>query len=109
MDWRLDVVPRPPFHIVPPPMMAVGYFFMKKLVFDLADEVFDAGDALIVRNKEQEARIALSNIMNVNFSAFTNPPRVRLSLGRLSVFGNRISSCPRYALFRSRRARWSMS
>jgi len=36
--------------IVPIVMAVVGPFFMKKLIFDLVDEVWDAGDALVVRN-----------------------------------------------------------
>ena len=34
-----------------------AYRFMKKLVFNLADEVLDAGNALVVRSGGQEERI----------------------------------------------------
>jgi hypothetical protein len=81
------------FVIVPIIMTVVGYSLMKKLVFDLVDEVLDDGSALIVKNGRQEERIALSDIMNVNYSAYMNPPRVTLSLRRPSVFGDRISFC----------------
>ncbi len=48
--------------IMPIIMAAFGYFIMKKLVFDLADEVFDDGDALIVRfGSEQGADSAFSD------------------------------------------------
>jgi hypothetical protein len=57
------------FVIVPIIMTVVGYSFMKKLVFDLVDEVLDDGSALIVKNGRQEERIALSDITNVNYSA----------------------------------------
>jgi hypothetical protein len=79
--------------IVPIVMAVVGYTFMKKLVFDLVDEVFDDGNALVVRNGGKEDRIALSNIVNVSYSPYVNPPRVTLSLRRPSVFGERISFC----------------
>jgi hypothetical protein len=82
-----------PFLIVPAAMFVIGYLIMKKLVFDLADEVLDAGDALIVRNGSQEERIALSDVKNVNYSPFINPPRVTLSLRRRTVFGDQVAFC----------------
>jgi hypothetical protein len=81
------------FVIVPIIMAVVGFAFMKKLVFDLVDEVFDDGNALVVKSRNQEARIALSDITNVNYSAYMNPPRVTLSLRKPSVFGDQISFC----------------
>ena len=40
--------------LIPAVMVVFGYFIMKKLVFDLVDEVWDAGSELIVRNKTVE-------------------------------------------------------
>jgi hypothetical protein len=80
-----------PFIVLPALMAVAGYFIMKKLVFDLADEVWDDGAALIVRDKGREDRIALSNIMNVSYSQFLNPPRVTLMLRQPSNFGSEIS------------------
>jgi hypothetical protein len=82
---------RLPFVILPVVMAALGYVFMKKLVFDLVDEVWDDGSALIVRNKGQDDRIALSNIINVSYSPLINPPLVTLMLRQPSVFGTEIS------------------
>ena len=79
--------------IVPIAMMGFGYFLMQKLVFDLVDEVWDEGDALLVKNRGQEQRIALSEIKNVNYSPLVNPPRVSLSLRRPTVFGEQITFC----------------
>jgi hypothetical protein len=76
-----------------PVMMIVGYFAMKKLLFNLVDEVLDAGDALVIRNGHLEDRVALSDIMNVGYSPFMNPPRVTLSLRNPSLFGDRVSFC----------------
>src|SRR3979411_2829790 len=67
------------------------YFVMKKLIFDLVDEVLDAGDALIVRNRGQEDRIAFSDIVDVNYTPRVSPPRVTLSLRRASVFGAEVT------------------
>src|SRR5882757_1486191 len=82
-----------PFLIVPAFMVVVGFVMMKKLIFDLVDEVLDAGDALIVRNGNREERIGLSEIMNVNYSPMVNPPRVTLSLRKPSAFGEAVTFC----------------
>jgi hypothetical protein len=79
--------------IVPIAMIGFGYFIMQKLVFDLVDEVCDDGDALVVKNRGQEQRIALADIKNVNYSPFVSPPRVTLSLRRPTVFGEQITFC----------------
>jgi hypothetical protein len=73
--------------IVPLAMIGFGYFLMQKLVFDLVDEVRDDGDALVVKNRGQEQRVAFADIKNVNYSPFVSPPRVTLSLRRPTVFG----------------------
>ena len=78
---------------VPIAMIGFGYFLMKKLVFDLVDEVWDDGDALVAKNGGQEQRVALSDIKNVNYSPFVSPPRVTLSLRRPTVFGEQITFC----------------
>jgi hypothetical protein len=80
-----------PFLFFPAIMAAVGFFVMKKLVFDLVDEVWDDGDALVVKNGGQEQRIPLGDIKNVSYSPYMNPPRVTLSLRRPTVFGDQIT------------------
>ncbi|HXJ02254.1 MAG TPA: hypothetical protein VNH44_13610 [Micropepsaceae bacterium] len=86
--------PPAPLFIVPAGMAVFAYFMMKTLVFDLVDEVWDAGGALIVRNRNSEERIVLSDIRNVSYSILVNPPRVTLSLRRESGFGNEVTFCP---------------
>lgn len=80
-----------PFLLFPAIMAAVGFFIMKRLIFDLVDEVWEDGDSLVVKNAGQEQRIALSDIKNVSYSPFINPPRVTLSLRRPTVFGDEIT------------------
>jgi hypothetical protein len=58
---------------------------------DLVDQVWDAGDALIVRNKSEEDRVLLSDIMTVSYSTAVRPPRVTLQLRTPSRFGDEIS------------------
>src|ERR1700683_576161 len=82
-----------PALIVPIIMLVIGYALMKKLIFDLADEVWDDGDALVVKKSGQEQRIALSDIKNVNYSIMTSQPRVVLSLRRPSGFREQGAFC----------------
>jgi hypothetical protein len=90
---RSGAFPPPPFFIVPVLMIVFGYVLMKKLVFDLVDEVLDAGDSPLVRNGSQHEQVTLSDIMNVSYSQFVNPPRVTLSLRNPGTFGSKISFC----------------
>jgi len=82
-----------PFLIVPAAITVVAFVLMKRLVFDLVDEVWDDGDALIVRNGETQDRIAFTDIKNVSYSVLMNPPRVTLSLRQPSAFGSQVSFC----------------
>jgi hypothetical protein len=72
-------------------MAVFGFFIMKKLVFDLVDEVWDDGNSLVVKNGGREQRIALTDIKNVSYSPFVNPPRATLSLRQPTVFGDQIT------------------
>jgi hypothetical protein len=89
------------FLLLPAFMIVAGYFMMKRLVFDLVDEVLDAGDALLIRNGHIEERIALSDIINVGYSPIANPPRVTLSLRNPSMFGDQVSFCAPVSLMPS--------
>jgi hypothetical protein len=70
------------------------FFLFRKLILDLVDEVWDAGDALVVRNKGQEERILLPDIINIGYTQFVNPPRVTLWLRTPGRFGEKVSFCP---------------
>lgn len=78
-----------------PCLMAVfGFFLMKKVVWDLADEVVDHGDSLRVRKGGEEERIPLSNIMNVSASTNMSPQRITLRLVRPGRFGTEVAFIP---------------
>jgi hypothetical protein len=64
-----------------------GYFIFKRFVFDLVGEVYDEGDALVVKNGGREERVPLANIINVIDSVATNPPRTTLTLRTPNAFG----------------------
>jgi len=82
------------FFIMPIFMGIFGYFVMKKLVFNLADEVLDEGDSLLVRFGSDQERIPLSQIINVSYSYMTNPSRVTLTLRTPGRFGKEITFIP---------------
>jgi hypothetical protein len=88
-----------PVLLVPAFIGVVFFFVFKKLIFDLVDEVWDAGDTLVVRNQGQEDRILLSDIINVSYSQFVNPPRVTLMLRTPSLFGDKVSFSPPATIF----------
>jgi hypothetical protein len=77
--------------IMPAVLGVAGYFFMRVYLFNVADEVLDDGDALIIRKGSQEQRVALSDIVNVGYSQMLNPPRVTLSLRTPGVFGAKVT------------------
>jgi hypothetical protein len=83
-----------PLLVVPLIMIGFGYFVMKKLVFDLVDEVWEDGDSLVVKNRGQEGHIALSDIKNVSYAPLINPPRVTLAARVPTVFGSQITFMP---------------
>ena len=80
--------------IAPCLMAAFGFVLMKKLIWDLVDEVYDCGDHLLVRNNGEEDRVSLSNVINVSVSTYLNPPRIALRLRTASKFGTEIAFSP---------------
>jgi len=72
-------------------MAIIGYLVLRAIIFPLADEVLDAGDALIVRRARDEIRLPLSQIAEVRYARFHHPERTALILRDETVFGRRIS------------------
>lgn len=80
------------FMILMVPFSAVIlYGVMKKIALDLADEVFDEGDSLLVRNAGQEERIPLSDISKVRYSM----AQATLILKKSGIFGAEIAFMPK--------------
>jgi hypothetical protein len=85
--------PWPLFLIMPVVMAIVGYFMMKKTIWPLMDEVWDAGDYLVVINRGGEERVALSDVINVSAPPF-GTWHVSLRLRNAGRFGNEIMFLP---------------
>jgi hypothetical protein len=72
----------------------IGVVLYRKLIFDLVDEVWLDGDQLLVKNRGQQARTELADVINVNSSTMTNPRRVTVMLRTDSRFGRNVSFIP---------------
>jgi hypothetical protein len=98
------------FFLAVPLIMAVfGFVLMKKIVWDLVDEVFDCGDYLLIKKGGEEENIPLKNIMNVSAPAMMNPPRITLSLVYSGRFGSEVSFSPPYRVIFNPFARNSLA
>lgn len=83
-----------PFLLMPLLMAGVGIFIFRKLIHDLVDEVWLDGDYLVVKNRGEQRRVALADVMNINSSTMTNPRRVTVMLRTESRFGRSFSFMP---------------
>jgi hypothetical protein len=80
--------------VVPLIMAGMFYLMMRKFIFDLVDEIWDDGDALVARNKGVEARIELRKIVNITDLTTANWPRVTLLLREPCELGSSVSFHP---------------
>ncbi len=83
-----------PAVLVPVGLAVFGYWLMRTLVFDLMDEVLLDDNILVVRNRGEEDRMPVTNIINVDSTIMVNPERITLSLREPSIFGDEISFTP---------------
>jgi hypothetical protein len=76
--------------------LAAGFVYLlwRVLVSDLADEVLDFGDHLLVRRGALKERVYLSNIVKVDTSFNTNPERMTLHLVEAGRLGRLITFSP---------------
>lgn len=76
-------------------MLVVGIVLFRKLLGNLADEVRDGGDVLLVRLRGVEQRVPLANVMNVSMGQFANPRRITLRLRSPGPLGDEITFIPK--------------
>lgn len=86
------------FFVMPIVMAVFGFFIMKIFIFDLIDEVYDQGDFLIFKNSNEEVRVYLRDIKNVNYQVMMNPARVTISVRHNTNFGSEISFSPKISI-----------
>jgi hypothetical protein len=80
--------------LVPVLLAVVVLVFQRFLVSELADQVVDLGDHLVVKRGLQTERIPLSSIVEVTESVGVNPPAITLRLAKPSKFGRLVSFTP---------------
>jgi hypothetical protein len=83
-----------PMLLVPVFMGAVGYFIFRMLIRDLVDEVWLDSDTLIVKNRGEQWRVALADVMNINATTMSNPRRVTVMSRVESRHGRDFSFIP---------------
>ena len=71
-----------------------GLLLMKLFIWNLADEVYDCGDSLLVRRGGIEESVPISAIREVTLALFSRPPRITLRLATPGKFGNAIVFTP---------------
>jgi len=74
-------------------MSVFGFFFFKHFLWDLADEVIDEGDALIISKGKQKHKVRLIEIINVNHQ-LSSPERVKLTLRNKELFDGQVAFIP---------------
>ncbi|HYM33810.1 MAG TPA: hypothetical protein VET48_00370 [Steroidobacteraceae bacterium] len=101
LSTNLPLRTLPVFIILPCVFTFVGVL-MRWLFRDLVDEVYDEGDHLLIKNREEQEQIPLTGIMNVSATTLTNPPRVTLRLAKSGRFGDEVSFIPvRTSMFKT--------
>jgi hypothetical protein len=84
--------------------VALALSLIKKLYdweWNLADEVFDDGDNLVVRRRGEEEVVPLSNITSVVYNnrwrTYAGPAQITLGLAHAGKFGSKIVFSPKMA------------
>ena len=71
-----------------------GFVVSRLVAGDLADAVYDCGDALLYKRGGEEERIPFTNIMNVSITSQRNPARITLRLVHPGKFGDHVAFSP---------------
>jgi hypothetical protein len=82
------------FFVAPALPLVIGFYFYWKLIWVLADEVFDGGDFLVVRRGGEEETLPLDKIINVSAPFMSKTPRIILKLAHAGRFGTEIAFTP---------------
>ena len=82
------------FFIAPIVMAVFGFFLFRRLVWDLADEVYDAGDYLVFRKGNQEQTVGLTDIINIDYSQMSSPERVTIHVRSEGPIGRELVFVP---------------
>jgi hypothetical protein len=70
-------------------------YFFRRDIWDLADEVLDGGDFLLVRRGNKHDRILLANVLGVDVTHQLNSTRIVLRLRTPGIFGDKLGFLPK--------------
>jgi hypothetical protein len=84
----------PMFLVVPIFMAVFAFVFFKKLLWDLADEVYDEGESLLFRKGGKEQRVLLKDIINISYAQMNSPERVVLQVRSDGAIGKELAFNP---------------
>lgn len=80
-----------------PAMMLFGFLVMRTYVWDLADEVLDYGDRLVIRKGALRQTLPLREVAQLQITRNTNPIRLTLTPAAPGVLGDKIVFVPLFA------------
>ena len=86
--------------LIPLGTMLFGYLFLKALVLDLVDRVYLCEGTIVARNRGEEDRFLLSNIVSLYATWRIYPEQITLILHHPCKFGSSISFSPTYRWWR---------
>jgi hypothetical protein len=86
--------PVPMIVAMPIIMLVFSFFLFRRLLGGLADEVMLDGDTLIVKKGDEQLRIALAEVININSLNAVNPRRISLRLRNSTRLGRDIDFIP---------------
>ncbi len=72
-------------------MGIMGFMMFRKMVWDLADEVYDTGDSLVFRRGRIEQIVRLKDIVNIDYSHMGSPERVVVHARETGEIGNELA------------------
>ena len=75
-------------------LAVLGFVSMREIPFDLLDEVWDAGETLVLKRRGTEEHVAIADIAHVNYEPRVRPSRVTLTLRCRSVFETQVAFSP---------------
>ncbi len=82
------------FLAVPILMAVFGFILFKKMVWDLADRVYDRGDSLEFHKGGKVQRVPISEIVNIGYSQMTSPERIAIRARNNGPIGKELVFMP---------------
>jgi len=83
--------PFPFFILLPLAMIGLVFILFRKIIWDVADAVYDNGDELIFRKGRKEQSVKLNDIINISYSRFYSNRKIKVHVKSSGEIGNVLS------------------